>query len=92
MGKLLFIPVSVITALITGQIAKKVFDQIWGLIDDEEPPEAKHKEVEWPKVIAAAALQGAIFKAARVATDHGSRRAYYNLIGSWPGEERPEPE
>ena len=56
MGKLLFIPVSVITALITGQIAKKVFDQIWGLIDDEEPPEAKHKEVEWPKVIAAAAL------------------------------------
>ena len=92
MGKFIFIPIGVITGLITGQIAKKIFDQVWGLIDDEEPPLPKHREVEWPKVLAAAALQGAIFKVTRAATDHGSRRAFYSLVGSWPGEERPDVE
>ncbi|MBA2504811.1 MAG: DUF4235 domain-containing protein [Thermoleophilaceae bacterium] len=92
MGKLLFIPFSVLGGLIGGFIAKKIFDQIWGLIDEEEPPEAKHRDVPLPKIIAAAALQGAIFKGTRAVTDHGSRRAWYSLVGSWPGEDRPEQE
>jgi hypothetical protein len=37
-------------------------------------------------------VQGAIFRAVKKATDHGTRRAFMNLTGTWPGEERPEPE
>ena len=40
----------------------------------------------------AAAVQGAIFRAVKEATDHGSRRAFMGVTGSWPGDERPEPE
>ena len=40
----------------------------------------------------AAAVQGAIFRAVKEATDHGTRRAFMSLTGTWPGEERPDPE
>ena len=90
--KLLFTPFSIAAGLIAGFLSKKVFDQAWGLIDSEEPPEGKHRDIPWVKLIAAAALQGAIFKAVREATDHYSRRAFAGVTGSWPGEERPEDE
>jgi len=80
------------SGLIAGFISKKVFEQIWGVIDKEEPPEAQHREVPVVKLIAALALEGAIFRAVRGLTDHGSRHTFQKATGSWPGEERPEPE
>ena len=44
MSKILFIPVSVLGGLVAGFVGKKVFEQVWGLIDEEEPPEPKHRE------------------------------------------------
>ena len=90
--KLLFIPIGVITGLVAGFLGKKVFDGLWGLVDDEEPPEAEHREIDFRKMVLANALQGAIFRATRAAADHGSRQAFARLTGSWPGEEAPEPE
>ena len=92
MTKLLFIPVSVGGGLIAGFVSKKIFDQLWGLVDDEEPPDSKHRDIDWPKLIIAAAIQGAIFRAMKEATDHASRRAFARTTGKWPGEERPEPD
>jgi Protein of unknown function (DUF4235) len=91
MGKLMFIPVSVAGGLLAGFIAKKAFEASWSLIDDQEPPESEHREVEWLKLIAALALEGAIFRAVRGAGDHLARGAFARATGSWPGEERPEP-
>jgi hypothetical protein len=90
--KFLFLPFSIMSGLIAGFISKKVFEQIWGLIDKEEPPEAQHREVSVLKMAAALALEGAIFRAVRGLTDHGSRHGFAKATGSWPGEERPEPE
>jgi hypothetical protein len=90
--KLLFIPVSVSGGLIAGFIGKKLFEQLWGIVDDEEPPDPKHREVSLGKVVAAAALEGAIFKGMRAAIDHKAREAFAGATGTWPGEERPEPE
>jgi hypothetical protein len=90
--KFLFMPFSIVAGILAGFVGRKVFDQVWGLFDEEEPPDAKHLEISWPKLILAAAVQGAIFRAVKEATDHGSRRAFMNLTGTWPGEERPEPE
>ena len=92
MVKLLFVPFSVAGSLVAGFLAKKLFEALWGVVDDEEPPESEHRRISWGKLIAAAALEGAIFKATRVAADHGSRRAFASVTGSWPGEEEPEPE
>ena len=92
MAKLLFIPISVIAGLIAGFISRKVFDQIWGVVDSEEPPDSKHRDIEWGRLLLAGAIQGAIFRMVKEATDHGSRRAFYRTTGAWPGEERPDPE
>jgi hypothetical protein len=91
MGKLAFIPVSVGTGLLAGLVGKKIFDVIWGLVDDEEPPEPEHREVTWPKMLTALALQGAIFRIAKGIADHGLRIGYARATGVWPGEEEPDP-
>jgi hypothetical protein len=90
--KLLFIPVSITGGLISGFVGKKVFEQVWGLIDDQEPPKPEHRRPSMAKVVAAAALEGAIFKGTRAAIDHKSREAFANATGTWPGEEEPEEE
>jgi Protein of unknown function (DUF4235) len=91
-ARLFFVPFSIIGGLIAGFIAKKLFEQAWGLIDEEEPPESEHRVASWPKLVAAAALEGAIFRATKAAADHGSRQAFAGLTGSWPGAEEPEKE
>jgi Protein of unknown function (DUF4235) len=90
--KIVFLPVSIIGGLLAGLIGKKIFEQVWGAIDDEEPPEAKHREVSYGKLAAALVLEGAIFRFVRGTFDHAARRGFQRLTGSWPGEEAPEPE
>jgi len=92
MSKIVFTPFSIVAGLVAGFVGKKIFEQVWGVIDDEEPPEAEHRDVTWGKLLLANALEGAVFRATRAAADHGSRRAFASLTGSWPGEEAPEPE
>jgi Protein of unknown function (DUF4235) len=90
--KLLFVPFSIVGGLIAGFLGKKIFDQVWGLIDEEEPPKGEHREVPWAKLILAAAIQGAIFRATRQAIDRATRQGFAGVTGTWPGEQRPERE
>ena len=90
--KFAFAPVSIVLALVAGQLSKKLFDVVWGLIDDEEAPRPKHRDVPLAKTLVALVIEGAIFRLVRGLTDHGARRAFASVTGTWPGEERPEPE
>jgi hypothetical protein len=90
--KFLFIPFSIVGGLIAGFISKQLFDALWGLIDDEEPPDSEHRQISVGKLVLAAAIEGAIFRAVRKLVDHESRRAFAGTLGTWPGEERPQPE
>jgi uncharacterized protein DUF4235 len=90
--KLLFIPFGVVGGLIAGFLGRKLFDQLWGVIDDREPPEPEHRDASFGKVVAAAVLEGAVFRGTRTAVDHQMRRAFEALTGTWPGEQEPEPE
>jgi hypothetical protein len=91
-SKVIFVPFSIVGSILAGLVGKKLFEQVWGLIDEEEPPGPKHRETSWLKLIAAMALEGAIFRAVRGAFDHGARSSFARLTGTWPGEQRPEPE
>ena len=88
--KFLFLPFSIVAGLIAGQLSKKLFDGIWRLFDEEEAPEAEHKEISILKLTLALVIQGAVFRAVRGLVDHSARRGFYNLTGSWPGDEAPE--
>ena len=92
MARVLFVPISIVGGLLAGIIGKKIFEQVWGAFDDEEPPEAEHREIDLRKLAVALALEGAIFRLAKGFVDHGTRRGFASVTGSWPGEERPDPE
>ena len=90
--KLLFIPFSVAGGLLAGFLGKKLFEQLWGVVDNVEPPQPDHREASFAKILAASAIEGAVFRSTRAAVDHQMRRAFAGLTGTWPGEEAPEPE
>ena len=91
MSKLLFVPFSVIGGILAGVVGKKTFEALWGAFDDHEAPDPEHSDVALKKLIPALVLEGAIFRAVRGLFDHGARRAFSKLTGSWPGDEHPEP-
>lgn len=90
--KIIFAPISIAIGLAAGMAGGKIFEKIWGLIDEEEPPRPEHREFSWPKLIAALVIEGAIFRLVKGLVDHGTRTTFARATGAWPGEERPERE
>ena len=82
--------VGLIIGLAAGQVAKKIFDKVWGLVRDEEAPRPKHREISIATLVAALLVEGAIARVVRGMVDHGTRHGWAQLTGGWPGEERPE--
>jgi uncharacterized protein DUF4235 len=89
--KLLFAPVGIGTGLLAGFAAQKAFEALWGVFADEEAPDPGQRDIEWPKLIAALAIEGAVFRIVKGAVDHSARSGFASLTGRWPGEERPDP-
>jgi Protein of unknown function (DUF4235) len=90
--KVLFIPFNVIGGRISGFVGKKLFEGLWGVIDDQEPPGPEHRDASVRKIVLASALEAAVFRGTRAAVDHQMRRAFAALTGTWPGEDAPEPD
>jgi Protein of unknown function (DUF4235) len=86
MSKLLYKPVSLGASLVGGALAAMAFKRIWQLASGEpEPPEATSDEYGWGEVLAAAALEGAIFGLVKAAVDRGGAVGVRRLTGRWPG-------
>lgn len=90
--KFVFTPFSLGIGLLAGILAGKLFDVLWGVVDDEEAPDPKYREISYAKLVPALLLQGAIVRLVRGFVDHGLRHGFARTTGSWPGEEQPEPE
>jgi hypothetical protein len=90
--KIAYMPFGIVVSLLVGQVAKKIFDLIWGQIEDQEAPRPKHREIDLRKLALALLIEGALFRLVRGLVDHYARRGFAALTGSWPGEERPEPD
>jgi hypothetical protein len=88
--KLLYKPFGIALGLAAGFASKKLFDVVWGIFDDAEPPKPTTKDADWPKVLAAAAVQGITFKVTRAAVDRAGAKGFDHLFGIWPGDERQE--
>jgi hypothetical protein len=88
---LIYKPFGIIVGFIAGLFAKKAAAAAWGVVDDEEPPKATTRDASWGKVLFAAAVQGAVFFAVRVAVNRSGAKGFHYLTGIWPGEKRPDP-
>ena len=91
--KFVFMPFSIALGLAAGMVGRKIFEQVWGVLDKDEPPHPQHRDTGgWIKLVGALLVEGAIFRLVRGLADHGARHSFAKVTGSWPGEERPEPE
>ena len=84
--KLIYMPVGIISGIVAGLVARKGFDRIWSLIDGGEPPGPDQREASLPKLIAALAIEGAVFRVTKGIVDRGTRGGFARLTGTWPGE------
>ena len=84
--KLIYMPVGIISGIVAGLVARKGFDRVWALIDDEDPPGPDQREASLPKLIAALAIEGAVFRVTKGIVDRGTRGGFARLTGTWPGE------
>jgi len=85
--KILFAPISIGAGLLAGLVAQKLFERLWAVIDDEEPPEPDNREVAVVKLLAALAIEGAVFRLVKGFTDRGARKGFAALTGFWPGDD-----
>jgi hypothetical protein len=88
--KILFAPIGIVTGLVAGIAAQKLFERLWALIDDKDPPAPDQRQVRIPKLVAALLVEGAIFRLVKGITDHGVRSGVTRLTGRWPGEDPAE--
>jgi hypothetical protein len=90
--KVIFTPFSIGAGLVAGLVARKLFEAQWGMFAGEQAPDPKHREIDHGKLVVALLAEGAVVRTIRGLTDHGLRQGFARATGSWPGEERPEPE
>lgn len=89
--KAIFTPFSIGIGLVAGMLGRKAFDALWGVFDDEQAPDPKHREIDHRKLLAALLVEGAVVRVIRGFVDHGLRQGFARTTGAWPGDERPDP-
>ncbi|MBM0278749.1 DUF4235 domain-containing protein [Micromonospora tarensis] len=78
-------PVGVLLGIAAGTVAGAIFRQVWKVTaGDGEAPNATDEDRGWGEILAAAALQGAIFAVVRAAVDRGGAVGVRRMTGSWP--------
>ena len=90
MSKLIFRPVSIVAGLLAGLVGKKLFRGLWKALDKQEPPKPEERPVAIGMLALALAIEGALFRLVKGLAEHGSRHAFSQLTGSWPGERPAE--
>ncbi|MHB8531593.1 MAG: DUF4235 domain-containing protein [Solirubrobacteraceae bacterium] len=87
MVKLMFAPISLIASRIAGLTGRKLAERVWSLIDKRRPPQPDEPARSWGKLVAALAIEGAIFRLVSGLADQAARRWFARLTGRWPGDQ-----
>jgi len=83
--RLAYRPVGLLLGGLAGAAAGALFAQVWRrLAGDSQAPQATDEDRGWGEVLAAAALQGAIFALVRAAADRAGATGVRRVTGRWP--------
>jgi hypothetical protein len=85
-GKVAYKPVGLLLGIGAGAIAGFVFKEVWKRVSgDDDAPNATDEDRGWGEILAAAALQGAIFAVVKAVVDRGGASGVRKITGEWPG-------
>ncbi|MET9348513.1 DUF4235 domain-containing protein [Streptomyces termitum] len=85
-GRIAYKPVGLVLGAASGLVAGAAFRRAWKVLGPgDEAPDATDEERSWKEILAAAALQGAIFAVVKAAVDRSGAVAARRLTGTWPG-------
>jgi hypothetical protein len=84
-NKLAYKPVGLLLGVGAGALAGLIFKQVWkAAAGDDDAPTPTDEDRGWGEILAAAALQGAIFAVVRAAVERGGATSVRRLTGHWP--------
>jgi hypothetical protein len=85
LGKIAYKPVGILLGIGAGALAGLVFKEVWKVASgDDDAPNATDEERGWGEILAAAALQGAIFALVKATVDRAGATGVRKLTGQWP--------
>ena len=85
MSKIAYKPVGILLGVAAGAIAGFAFKEGGKAVSGEDDaPNATDEDRGWGEILAAAALQGAIFALVKAAVDRGGATGVRKLTGQWP--------
>jgi hypothetical protein len=83
--KIAYKPVGLLLGIAAGAVAGFVFKEAWKLASgDDDAPNATDEDRGWGEILAAAALQGAIFAVVKALVDRGGAAGVRKITGEWP--------
>ncbi len=83
--KVAYKPVGLLLGIGAGAVAGFVFKQVWKFASgDDDAPNATDEDRGWGEIIAAAAIQGAIFATVKALVDRGGAAGVRKITGEWP--------
>jgi predicted metal-dependent enzyme (double-stranded beta helix superfamily) len=84
--KLMYRPVGTVLGIAAGALAGVMFKKVWKVASgQDDAPDAMDQSRGWGEILAAAAIQGAIFAVVRAAVDRSGAVGVRRVTGRWPG-------
>ena len=85
--KFIYKPFAIVVGLIAGLIGRKVFEQVWGMVADDDPRDPDDRDGTWAEILASAAIGGAIVRVVQALVRRGGAKGFERATGFWPGDE-----
>lgn len=84
-------PIGLALGAAAGAVAGRTFNAAWEKRHGTKPPTALTEEATWGQVLGSAVIRATVFAGTAAVTDRLGARAFRNVTGFWPGEQRAEP-
>ncbi|MGI8880611.1 MAG: DUF4235 domain-containing protein [Jatrophihabitans sp.] len=87
MIKAAYKPFGLIVSVLGGLLASALCSRLWrAMAGEDDTPDATDRDRTWTAILAAAALQGALFAGVKAAVDRAGATGFARATGTWPGK------